>query len=292
VATAEGEPSLTFWQTLFKPQAVYGGDVITGWVGDLFPYVKDPVTAAPTVRNPLLAPPRVDLQVKDGIQIKDLPNGLSCTRIRQQLPDGTIQSSEIVAGLIGLSQQPVTGSVCAELGWWVASEPLMAQLITSLPDSPQPPDTKSRLNIFMGTMTRELVEWIARRGGTTLFGETSHPWKLYTFGECGECTQHQTYSPGLCFGELADGRVLIEWSLTAYKNDFSRHRCVAIGRLVPGDGWAPAVSGDAVVIAKDLPEFLQRLVDAHGVYYFDLPDFGPNVLVSDFIAKCMSPGST
>ena len=92
------------------------------------------------------------------------------------------------------------------------------QACISSPDSPQPRDTKSRLNLIMGTMTRELVELIARRGGTTLFVETSHPWKLYTFGECGECTQHQTYTPGMCFGELGDGRYPMEWSLTAYND--------------------------------------------------------------------------
>ena len=62
VETAKGAPSLSFWRHIYKPKEIYGGEVITGWLADLFPYVQDPVTHAPTVRNPILETPRHELQ--------------------------------------------------------------------------------------------------------------------------------------------------------------------------------------------------------------------------------------
>jgi hypothetical protein len=39
VHTAEGRPSPEFWRAIYKPKEAYGGDAITGWIADLFPYI-------------------------------------------------------------------------------------------------------------------------------------------------------------------------------------------------------------------------------------------------------------
>src|SRR5215813_2107823 len=39
VQTAEGIPPLEFWQSIYKPKGIYGEEVITGWLADLFPYI-------------------------------------------------------------------------------------------------------------------------------------------------------------------------------------------------------------------------------------------------------------
>ena len=48
VATANGEPDLEFWQAIYKPQPTYGAELVSGWIGDLFPYLF----SAPPVHDP------------------------------------------------------------------------------------------------------------------------------------------------------------------------------------------------------------------------------------------------
>jgi hypothetical protein len=51
VETAEGRPPRRFWQEIYKPEEAYGGDVVTGWVADLFPYLNHPVSRTPTIQK-------------------------------------------------------------------------------------------------------------------------------------------------------------------------------------------------------------------------------------------------
>ncbi len=37
IESAEGRADRTFWQGIYKPQEAYGADVVTGWIGRLFP---------------------------------------------------------------------------------------------------------------------------------------------------------------------------------------------------------------------------------------------------------------
>ena len=34
IETVAGKPILEFWQNICKPQSMYGGEVITGWLAD------------------------------------------------------------------------------------------------------------------------------------------------------------------------------------------------------------------------------------------------------------------
>lgn len=63
IETVAGKPSLEFWQHICKPKGIYGGDVITGWIADLFPYLKDDITNSPTYKNPILETPREELDL-------------------------------------------------------------------------------------------------------------------------------------------------------------------------------------------------------------------------------------
>jgi hypothetical protein len=40
VRAAEGKPDQAFWRWMYKPKDAYGGEVITGWITRLYPYVK------------------------------------------------------------------------------------------------------------------------------------------------------------------------------------------------------------------------------------------------------------
>jgi len=39
VQAASGEPNLWFWQRIYNPADAYGGEVITGWIARLYPYL-------------------------------------------------------------------------------------------------------------------------------------------------------------------------------------------------------------------------------------------------------------
>ncbi|GGJ60023.1 DUF4419 domain-containing protein [Deinococcus roseus] len=56
IQTAQGNPSRTFWQSIYKPEQSYGPDQITGWLKLLFPYWKERVGNEEkyTFKNPLL----------------------------------------------------------------------------------------------------------------------------------------------------------------------------------------------------------------------------------------------
>jgi len=41
VLAADGRPTPEFWKAIYKPEHAYGGDVATGWIVDLFPYLGD-----------------------------------------------------------------------------------------------------------------------------------------------------------------------------------------------------------------------------------------------------------
>jgi len=49
---AAGKPDAAFFRRIYKPKDAYGGDVVTGWIGRLYPYVKH--AGAFDRRNPLL----------------------------------------------------------------------------------------------------------------------------------------------------------------------------------------------------------------------------------------------
>jgi hypothetical protein len=135
IATASGNPSLEFWRCIYKPEAVYGAELITGWLADLFPYLQDGVTHAPTIRNPLLAMDRCELPNTtdrepqdfffsniDGIAPTRIPQGLSKVPIAFKVANtSTEYPLDLVAGFIGVSQDTQHLTLQPELGWMVRS---------------------------------------------------------------------------------------------------------------------------------------------------------------------------
>lgn len=121
IEAASGQPSLEFWQAIYKPKEVYGGEVITGWLADLFPYLKDYETQIPSVENPILSINRGDLTIEDGISPCSLPLGLSQVPVKLKTPDGEGYHLALVGGFIGVFQTEA-GSLQPEIGWAVLEQ--------------------------------------------------------------------------------------------------------------------------------------------------------------------------
>ncbi len=82
------------------------------------------------------------------------------------------------------------------------------------------------------------------------------------------------FMPAVHFMDLVDGRAIAYVSFSL--NKFERSDWwVVVGR---SDGQE-FQRGSVMVIARGFLQFFQRLLDADGRYYFDEPDFQPDVVL-------------
>ena len=131
VRSAEGFGSTEFWQSIYKPQAVYGGTSITGWIGDLFPYLNDPPRRR---RNHVFQFDRSNwgLPVKAGVDSfggigvsgKSFPTGISSAPVNVTLPDGSKISFDLLGGFLGVAQDARDLALSPMIGWAV-TEPVV-----------------------------------------------------------------------------------------------------------------------------------------------------------------------
>lgn len=123
VATAEGKPDPDFWKAIYKPQPVYGDRVATGWVADLFPYLR---RSDRFFRNPVLNQPRVDWGVpcQHGISPNAFPSGLS--KVPVKVTDGSSGASEamnLLGGFCAVGQGGAEKLALFPIIHWAVSKP-------------------------------------------------------------------------------------------------------------------------------------------------------------------------
>jgi hypothetical protein len=128
VAAADGRPDVVFFQAIYKPQATYGKEIITGWIARLFPYVRDD-QGAHTLRNPLLqyaldealpeGNPESFYYDGPGISSNDPPAGPSrvLVRLRDQ-NDGDLVPILLEGGLLAV-EQDAEGRLVPRAGWLI-----------------------------------------------------------------------------------------------------------------------------------------------------------------------------
>jgi hypothetical protein len=135
IATAEGRPQTEFWQAIYKPKKAYGGDVVTGWIADLFPYLKD---VPPRFRNPILKYERQDwaVPVEKGVQTRfgfepgaekglsrsSFPSGLSSVPITLKLSFRKKVELDLVGGFLGVEQDPEDLALSPVISWAAAAQ--------------------------------------------------------------------------------------------------------------------------------------------------------------------------
>jgi hypothetical protein len=291
VATVQGHPSQTFWKHIFSPKEVYGGTLITGWLADLFPYIKDSVTKAPTVRNPNLAIPREQLTSERGLSPKSVPTGLSCAPFT--LKSGSDQSPkemELVAGFIGVKQHADTGKLEPEIGWAVLEEDELARAMTLLASCAstshdemnpcaEPESSKKYAHIEDTGMPKECVQIVERYPqGQVFFGDTTHPWSLKPRSGLMlrkvSSDNREIFLPAVHVMDLADGRAIAYVMFPAHLSERPSW-WVIVGKPDGQEFQRDSVT----VIGNGFLQFLQRLTDSDGRYYFDEPDFQPDIVL-------------
>ncbi len=283
IATVQGTPSQQFWKHIYNPKEMYGGDLITGWVADLFPYLKHPITNAPTIRNPILATPREKLTEKDGLPSGAIPTGLS--RAPFTLKSASTDESkefELIAGFLGVRRQEDSGQLEPEIGWAVVEPDMFTQALnkfvragasdtTSKPLMTDRQDIRLRDLLSVG-IPKELVQLMDRFAeGQMFYEQTPHSWILKPATEItARPIGGAASSTAVHFMDLADGRVVAYTTVQA-KEGWGREGRVLVGRL---EGSTIQANG-LRVIANGLTEFLDQIVREEGRYYFDKPSFEP-----------------
>jgi hypothetical protein len=85
---AAGSPDVAFWQRMYKPRDAYGGEVITGWIARLYPYLQSGGKVGrpnPLLELPLDQPsgaggPR-GMYTGPGVRGENVPAGPSAARV-------------------------------------------------------------------------------------------------------------------------------------------------------------------------------------------------------------------
>jgi len=118
VRTADGKPDREFWKAIYKPEQVYADKVATGWIADLYPYLRD---APRRLRNPVFETPRTAwmVPVAQGIGPSAFGSGLSRVPIELKGDDGSTGGVDLLAGFFGLGQNSVDNALFPVISWSV-----------------------------------------------------------------------------------------------------------------------------------------------------------------------------
>lgn len=288
VNTSAGKPSLDFWRCIYKPQAVYGSELITGWLADLFPYLLNSVTGAATVRNPILAidrcePPNhsnsdsqetfIDFywgENKYGIRPKSLPIGLSEVPVKFKIKHtGKEYSLELLAGFIGVRQDDRQGTLQPEIGWAVREkDESFRQLLDKIQQEhiTQPPIDPLSVRVSVD-VPQIFFQMLERFNGATLYSQSDRAWHIRPCHEWGQeleldvSEREACYLLAVPFIDLKDGRCI------AYNFNWRSGECwFLLGRIE--DRLA-----SSVVIAKSISQLFEQIFAAEGDYYFDRSSF-------------------
>jgi hypothetical protein len=187
VRAVAGTPNTPFWRRIYNPADAYGGEVITGWVARLYPYLHG--FAGLDQPNPLLELPidePRELTVGrmgyngPGIRSDAVPAMLS--RVVVTVNDVVAGDNAVVAlhaGLVGVCQD-ANGALRPVAGWYLA--PAQVEIHDVIDRMVREHRTTAPQPGHLAHATAELVALHDRIGGATLFDGA---WRLLPVAEHG-----------------------------------------------------------------------------------------------------------
>jgi hypothetical protein len=285
VRAAAGDVDRLHWQRLYKIRQVYGAEVINGWLGKLFPYLKDFRTGACSCRNDLLDP-KVQAEIRKveheeargrapqvrfhapGIRAEDLPRGLSQVPFVYRDERGR-RAMELLAGPAVVTQDEETLALRPLLGWAVREAPAIEQALTRLAEHLLVPasvdDFEERLRgVGGGYLPTDAVRFYQLADGAEIHGGLYRVLPLAEW--CEPEWSRQTAGELYRFACLADGTELV---IRLYDRDNKAVGSVFVGRRLAGA--APPDAG--LRVARSFTDFLLRAFDGPEVPYFRRADF-------------------
>lgn len=123
VAAAEGEDDAVFWQSIFRYQSGSGGNLLTGWLQTLFPYLQnydDELVWNDYMAKWKAAHESFDAKAAgwefDGPGLGSFPRGLSSAPVKfTDVVSGDVTNLRFVAGLFGVCESDE--GLAPEIGW-------------------------------------------------------------------------------------------------------------------------------------------------------------------------------
>jgi hypothetical protein len=307
VRAASGDVDADHWKRLYKIRAVYGGEVINGWLGKLFPYTKDYETGEYSRRNALLDP-EVEAEIRKlekeearnrgrrqgrfhapGISAECLPRGLSrvpfiCRDARGE------RAMEFLAGAVAVTQQEQTLGLRPTLGWAVREAAPIEQALLQLAKHEITPvpirtlDERVR-DVRSPYVPTDVIRFFQATDGATLH---SGLYRIFPSNEWGEpewCQKWETLGSERVrisghlprFAQLADGTELL---IRLYCPEETSLGAVFVGRS--RDGAPLPDTGRRV--ARSFTDFLLRALASGEVPYFRSEEFvtpGPALVLDE-----------
>ena len=127
ISTAKGAPDLAFWQAIYKPEEIYDAELATGWIADLFPYLRSPSSLR---RNSDLVdvkridwlPQRTESNKSPGVSLEAFPTGISRAPVTVTISDDSKIPMELLGGFFGVSQALQDGALAPIISWAVVKK--------------------------------------------------------------------------------------------------------------------------------------------------------------------------
>ena len=263
VRTAEGDPNEDFWRAIYKPRAVYGGSEIRGWLTQLYPYLtRDQWNDAIGTGGPetafIYAPNTIGV----------FPTGRSSATVRTADRD----SFEMVGGLAGVTVDEGGWVSCAS-GWAVIRRPFSQLLDRISRDHQHTPPEEDDPARFVYSRSAHLAELYDRFGSVSFHGgrwrirrdvDVGGGWNPEIV-DVGGVEEELLNRSGALFADLEDGRIAALVPVDTTHEPFAEFWVA----LLP----ANRTDDDPPIIAKGLPEFLERVLEEGELPFVDEPDF-------------------
>lgn len=141
VRAAQGDVDVAFWRRIYNPVDAYGGDLITGWITRLYPYVKNDGVA--NSRNPMLELPIDEPKNRTtaanhsyngpGLRSDTVPAAVS--RVIVRIIDQVTQEQRAVALVAGVTAvtQDEDGALRPITGWHLeTATPRLSDIVERL----------------------------------------------------------------------------------------------------------------------------------------------------------------
>lgn len=286
VRASRGDVDLMHWQSICKLRNAYGGDIINGWIAQLFPYLREFINGPCTRRNPIF-------ETGQGFQTSAAPPGLSRVSFiwRNELT-GHERRMEAIGGLLGVTQDRQTLALRPKVGWAVreaekmdAMDALLARLAEEHKTFPGASIENKRT-----FLPPDLAKFYHSTDGAELFGNGDAAFcrivaigdlEQLDWGEVPEYLRDDDWPNRLIWHRLAwlaDGSWLAIHPQPAYpeplfeqrRQDFEEKNFVAICHCNPNIQSRPA---ENPVVALSFTELLERLLDSSGRPYWLDPQF-------------------
>jgi hypothetical protein len=270
---AEGDVDLPHWRNIYKLEQAYGGDLINGWIGQLFPYVRNERTGSFTEPNPLLHRPPT------GLRSTEFPAGLSqvpFTLSASKSGETIHRAMHFLAGTVGVTQDEHSGALRPKLGWAVRQAPRLDQLLLACRRDHQlePPlavDAFAKAVACAGSQNPDdFLRFYKACNGGSLFGSVYRFRPLDQVGTPLPVMRLYEHTfPGhkliqLC--DFADGAVACT-DLHWHYQDSERYDVL----LYEGQQGKAEVP----IIATSLTDLLERILGSEGRLFYREPRFQP-----------------